>query len=134
MSIREIVLKQSPTITVTLGSDVTFYEDGAVVANQGVHLSDMTGSILDNKQITFKSKEPMMDPKTGKMGKAKRSFSIATPVAQADGSVIFSSVRVEFDVHHSLGNGTFEDMRYYAIQLLMPDSAADNFIRNGAKS
>lgn len=99
MSVRTPNLVETPGIAVTGGTALNFVEDGQTIPN-GLHLVCASDPAYNTRrQLTFKVRQPSLDPKSGTFSKGKRSVSVAVPIVLGTGTIVFNTVRIECEIH-----------------------------------
>lgn len=130
MSLKDVTLTNANTAVVTTGgTSHHMIADSQPVVN-GFHLTDVTeANFLDKVQMTCKSKNPILDVRTGLVSKSKREIIISIPKLDAQDNYKYSSLRIGTDVLASEPQ-LVDDLISYGLQLFTdPDFIA--FLRNG---
>lgn len=120
-------LQLDPTCSVvaTRANPYTFARDGVAVPN-GMHLVDITSSVENAFQITFKTRPGLLDTKTGVYGKSKQSVSISRPHTLASGGVVFDTIRIELEIQpRQYSQDSINEMKSIALDLLSSTDAVD---------
>lgn len=134
MGIKAISILDNVNITIdgSGGTSALYREDGVTIPNGFHAVATADADYLLRRQMTAKVKQPVLDPKTRKYGKGKRTVSLAFPILDPiDGTVIFNTFRIELEVHPYLDATAILGMRKCAVQVLM-DEEVENFWTMGA--
>lgn len=131
MGLKSMSLQSGATCSVTGGTALVFAADGQTIQN-GVHLViPADADYQTRRQATCKYRPPTLDPKTGLMGKDKKSISFVKPIVLATGQVVFNTIRIEREVHPSTVAADVTDLNVIGAQMLF-DADASGFWATGA--
>jgi len=131
MGLKTMSLLDNATSTATGGTALTFATNGVGIPS-GTQLVATSDSDFQTQRIlTAKVKTAVLDPRTGRYGKGKKSLSLSLPQVNEDGSVIFNVWRLEEDVHPSVTAAVRENMRQIISQLVT-DTDMDAFWATGS--
>lgn len=100
MGIQSGVVKDGASaLTPTGGADMAFTPDGLSVSG-GVHCANAAqADFRVRENVTFKTKQPSLNPSTGAYSKGKQSCTYVEPKLLADGSTVFNLIRIEVEAH-----------------------------------
>lgn len=131
MSLKDITVHDANGIVITPGGNAHhLVADSQPVVN-GFHSTDI--SVMDfaeKVQFTAKSRNSVIDAKTGLVSRAKRSAILSIPVNQPDGSVRFSTIRVEMDVDPVNTSALVDALLSYAVEVML-SAPGNDFWRFG---
>jgi len=120
-----IVKKDASGITVTAGTDQTFTNDGATIAN-GVHLVDAgQADYRIRRSLTFKVKQPTYGAVSG-YSKDRKGVTLTSPKILTDGTTVFNLIRIEREIHPESTAAEMADLNRVGAQLLS-DADFDSF-------
>lgn len=128
--IENMVLKTSPTIVVSNGTDQTFAPDGTLVS-RGICVSDVAGTdVRTRAQVIFKNTNGTLQP-SGTWSKSRRSAKFVQPGLLPDGSQDFPFLEVTLVVSPLWGASVINNLKEKAAQLLI-DTDTTNFFATGS--
>lgn len=133
MGIKNIDLQDGIAITLddTSSTSAQYREDGITISNGFHAVATVDADYMLRRQLTCKIKQPVLDTKTRKYGKGKKSVSLAFPMLDPiDNTVIFNTFRLELENHPSVDSQEILNMRKIAAQAIM-SSTTDDFWRMG---
>lgn len=131
MSVRNLTIKTGCTIGTTGGTDLVFADNGITIPN-GIQL--VVPADVDyrtRRTLTLKYRPAIIDPRTGKYSKDKKSGVYTVPVVLADGSIVFNTYRFEREMHPVMTVADCWAMNNVGAQLAI-DSDMDGFWLNGS--
>lgn len=131
MAIIGSTMTSDAAIAITPGSNNVVWEPDGVIIPNGLHLVDTVAEFQSRYQLTIKSRVPVLDVKTGKYTKVKKSLSLSRPHVGDDGTVEFATVRIEVD--HPALDGTPDQLINLAVQALLAGSMS-GYWANGSLS
>jgi len=133
MSLKNMTLLDAGTIAVTNGTALVFAEDFQQIPN-GVHLVvPADADFKTRRQLTIKLRPATVNPRTGALSKDKKSMCYAVPEVQTDGSIMYSTVRVEREMAPSADAALAVSMNSIGAQMLT-DSECAAFWASGVTS
>lgn len=130
MGLKSMSLTAGATLSVTGGTPLAFATDGVAIQN-GLHLIVPADSFAVRRQATCKYRAAVLDVKTGKYGKDKKSISLSVPVTLGDGSVVFNTIRIEREMYPLEAAATAVELNKLGAQLLI-DADTDSFWASGS--
>lgn len=93
-----VVIKLSPTGSITGGTDHSFEDMGVSVPN-GINIQDVThASHLTRPQLTLRS-IPGKNLGAGRWSKSKRTSSMIMPIVVDSGDIVNNAARLELEIH-----------------------------------
>lgn len=131
MSLKNMTLATGATIAATGGTSLVFADNGVTITN-GVQLTVPADTDYQTRRIvTAKVKPASLNAITKQYGKDKKSISYTKPSVLSDGTVVFSIIRCERELHPSISAADAADMNKIGAQLFT-DSDTDAFWANGS--
>lgn len=130
MSVSDMTLKTGATHNVTGGSDNVFKPDGLTIQN-GVHVVCVSDSDqLTRKTLTAKVKPSVVDAKTGKMSKDRKSILVVQPIQLSTGEVVYPLLRIEREAHPAMSDEQVNSFNELGSQILV-GTACSSFWTTG---
>lgn len=127
MGIRSLTLSVGTGATLDIADAVGlgFAVDGTSIAN-GVHcVCTSDPEYITRRQLTAKVRQPTLDAKTGVYSKDKKSISIAKPTVLTNGRVVFSSIRIEREIHPELSAAEAYELNVMGAQVCVSTDLND---------
>lgn len=124
MGLKSMSLLANATVSASGGTALAFAPNSASIAN-GLQL--MVPSDVDyqtRRMVTAKCKLPSLNTKTGAYGKDRKSLCLALPIVLTDGTVVFSTIRIEREVHPSQSAASVLEMNNLGAQMLIDADTA----------
>lgn len=133
MGLKNMSLLAAGVVATTGGTAQVFADDGVTIQN-GLHLIvPADADYQTRRQATVKYKAPTLNPATGVYSKDKKSISYAVPKVLESGQVVFSTIRLEREVHPSLTAAEALEFNIIGAQLLV-DADVTSFWASGSMS
>lgn len=123
------LLKNATSASATGGTSVTFQPVGVEVKS-GVNVADVAETDQTVRtHVTFTNR-PARQLGDGTFSKSKRTFTVITPIALADGSITPGVFRGELEIHPKLTQAQVDNLRLLACQCLC-DADVLSFLNTG---